>query len=106
MTALITVEEARRWLRLGPASGDASEALDLEEKVDQASAIFLRYHSDGEVPEEWMDGSPEALDLTLVPDDCKQAVAIILHDLWDRRGENPVDRAYSLMRMIRGPALS
>jgi hypothetical protein len=104
---LITTEEARRWLRLGPPSGDAEEAADLEDKMAQASAIFLRYHSDGVVPEAWMGtSSPAEADPALVDDDAKQAIAIILHDLWDRRGENPVERAYSLMRMIRGPALA
>lgn len=106
-TALISTDEARRWLRLGPPSGDPQEALDLTDKVNQASAIFLRYHNDGVVPDEWLDdASPAQVDLTAVDDDAKQAIAIILHDLWDRRGENPVERAYSLMRMIRGPALS
>lgn len=106
-TKLITTEEARRWLRLGPPSGDPEEALDLEDKIGQASAVFLQYHSDGVVPDEWMGtSSPLAVDTTLVPDECKQAIAIILHDLWDRRGENPVERAYALMRMIRGPALA
>ena len=105
MNDLVTQAEARRWLRLGPA-GDGDDDADLADKVSQASAIFLRYHSDGALPEEWSSGSPAQADPALVPDDVKQAVAIILHDLWDNRGENPVARAYGLMRLIRGPALA
>lgn len=105
MTSLVSEEEGRRWLKLGPA-GDANDDADLTDKIAQASAVFLQYHSDGVVPEEWTSGSPVAADPALVPDEIKQAVAIILYDLWDRRGENPVERAYDLMRMIRGPALA
>lgn len=106
MTALVTDAEARVWLRLGPA-GDANDDADLTAKIAQASGIFLEYHNNGDIPDEWTDGeSPPALVLAQVPDEAKQAVAIILHDLWDRRGENPLERAYSLMRLLRGPSMA
>jgi len=110
MTALVTVEEARRWLRLGPA-GDTNDDADLVDKIDQASAIFLEYHTDGEIPEAWeSDTSPETSPATVdpanVPDEVKQAVAIILHQLWDARGDDPMAKSYPLQRMLRGPALS
>lgn len=111
MTALVSQEEARRWLKLGPA-GDANDDADLEDKIAQASAIFLQYHSDGDIPEAWESDispatSPATVDPALVPDEVKQAVAIILHDIWDGRGsKDPMARSYNLQRMLRGPALS
>lgn len=111
MTRLVSLEEARRWLKLGPA-GDANDDADLEDKVAQASAIFLEYHSDGTIPDEWVsdtspETSPPTVDPALVDDATKQAVAIILHDIWDGRGDKePMGRSYNLQRMLRGPALS
>lgn len=110
MSDLVTIAEARRWLRLGPA-GDANDDADLADKVTQASGIYLQYHTDGDIPEDWESDtspatSPATVDPAKVPAEVKQAVAIILHDLWDKRGENPLERAYPLMRMLRGPALS
>lgn len=108
---LVTAEEARRWLRLGPA-GNANDDADLADKIAQASAIFLQYDSDGVVPEEWESDtspatSPPSVDPAKVPEEVKAAVAIILHDLWDGRGDKePMARSYGLQRMLRGPALS
>lgn len=103
MTALLTAEEARRDLRLGPA-GDPDEDAELASKIAQASAIFLTYHSDGAIPEDWYDeSSPPVM---TIPEEVKGAVAIILIELWDNRGENPLNRAYPLMRLLRGPKLA
>ena len=104
MTDLVTADEARVWLRLGPA-GDANDDADLADKISQASAIHLQYHNDGEVPEEWLDDSTSPETLT-VPEEHKQAVAVILHSLWDKRGENPMGQSYEFQRFLRGPALS
>lgn len=103
MTALVTATEARRWLRLGPA-GDPNDDADLNDKIKQASGLFLEFHNSGILPDEWTDGtSPPVVDLAKVPDDAKQAIAIILHDIWDGRGDkDPLERAYPTMRMLRG----
>ena len=105
MTMLLTEAEARRHLRLGP-EGIEDEDQDLRDKIAGASSIFLEYHSDGAIPEEWTTGSPAELDPALVPEAAKEAVALILHRLWDGRGEDPMEHSYPLQRMLRGPALS
>lgn len=111
MTKLVSTDEARRWLRLGPA-GDANDDADLEDKILQASALFLQYHTDNVLPAEWEavtspEASPPEADPALVPDEVKQAVAIILQDIWDGRADKePMERSYGVQRMLRGPALS
>lgn len=100
MTDLVTAEEAQLSLRLGDTL-DATDAADLAMAIAQASAIYLEYH-----PEiDWSDTSPETSPV-LVPENIKAAVLLLLHAIWDNRGENPIAKAYDLMRLNRGPALA
>lgn len=96
MTDIITEDEAKLSLRLGETLDD-NDAADLELAIAQATGIYLQYHPENE----WDDSSP-ATDT----DSIKAAVLILLHAIWDNRGEDPIPKAYDLMRLNRGPALA
>lgn len=96
MIDLVTAEEAKLSLRLGDQL-DATDQADLAMAIAHASAIYLEYHPAGD----WASASP-----LVVPDNIKAAVLLLLHSLWDRRGENPLPAARDLMLLNRGPALA
>lgn len=95
MPDIITVDEAKLSLRLGETLDD-NDTADLTLAIDQAEGIYLTYHPESE----WDDGSP------IDTDSHKAAVLILLHSIWDNRGEDPIPKAYDLMRLNRGPALA
>ena len=100
MTDLVTAEEAALSLRLG-GDLDETDSADLAMAIAQASAIYLDYH-----PEvDWGDTSPETSPI-LIPDNIKAAVLLLLHAIWDNRGEDPLAKAHNLMRLNRGPAVA
>lgn len=101
MVQLITEDEAKLSLRLD-ATLDATDAADLTLSIAQATGIYLEYHPE---EAEWTDDtvSPEVI---TIPDTVKAAVLILLHAIWDNRGEDPIGKAYDLMRLNRGPALA
>lgn len=94
MTDIITAEEAKLSLRLD-GTLDATDTADLTLAIAQATGIYLQYHPD------WEDTSP-AIDT----DSVKAAVLLLLHAIWDNRCEDPLSKAYDLMRLNRGPALA
>ena len=91
---IITEDEAKLSLRLG-GTLDTTDQADLELAIAQAEGIYLEYHP------EWLNDSP-----AIVTDSMKAAVLLLLHAIWDNRGDNPLAKAYDLMRMNRGPALA
>lgn len=98
MPDLLTAEEARLSLRLGPDL-DEGESADLNFALEQASAIYLEYHP----ITQW---APEDASPIVVPMAIKAAVILLLHAIWDNRGEDPLPKAHALMRLNRGPALA
>lgn len=95
MGDIISEEEAKLSLRLD-GTLDANDTADLIMAIAQAEGIYLTYHPESE----WDDGSP------IDTDSHKAAVMILLHSIWDNRGEDPISKAYDLMRLNRGPALA
>lgn len=100
MTDLVTTEEAMLSLRLGDEL-DETDAADLAMAIAHASAIYLEYHPEAD----WGDTSPETSPV-LIPGNVKAAVILLLHSIWDNRGENPLPKAYDVMRLNRGPVVA
>lgn len=96
MGDIISAEEAKLSLRLGETL-DETDTADLTLSIAQAEAIYLTYHPESE----WDDSSPP-----IDEDSHKAAVLLLLHSIWDNRGEDPIAKAYDLMRLNRGPALA
>jgi hypothetical protein len=96
MAEIITEEEAKLSLRLGDTLDDTDQA-DLTLAIAQAEGIYFTYNPESQ----WDDTSP-ATDT----DSHKAAVLLLLHAIWDNRGEDPLPKAYDLMRLNRGPALA
>lgn len=96
MPDIISLEEARLSLRLG-SSLDTDEQADLAFAVEQAEGIYLEYYPMAD----WGDTSP-----IVATDSQKAAVILLLHAIWDNRGDDPLTKAHNLMRLNRGPALA
>lgn len=56
MNALVTLAQAKVALHI--ADDDTTHDVDLEMKIEQASAIMLRHMKLDTVPSEWLIGSP------------------------------------------------
>jgi len=107
MTALVSMEMAKRHLRLAEEvtgeSGDVGEELDLAAKVLQASEIVLNYvtHEDKDV---WTEED--------VPGTVQASVLLVLSDLWEHRAGSDTDDVFlsaavkSLLRRYRDPAMA
>lgn len=96
MPSIITTDEAILSLRLGD-NLDTDEQADLAFAIEQAEGIYLEYYPMAD----WGDTSP------LVATDAQKAsVILLLHAIWDNRGDDPLTKAHNLMRMNRGPALA
>jgi hypothetical protein len=83
MAEIITEEEAKLSLRLGDTLDDTDQA-DLTLAIAQAEGIYFTYNPESQ----WDDTSPAT------------------DTIWDNRGEDPLPKAYDLMRLNRGPALA
>ncbi len=101
MTEIITVEEAKLSLRLDGTLDD-TDAANLTQAIAQATGIYLTYHPEDEA---WTDSDVSPA-VTTIPESVKAAVLILLQAIWDDRGEDPIAKAYELMRLNRGPALA
>jgi hypothetical protein len=75
---LITLQEARDQVRV---TNDDSN-YDLETKIEEASAIFMRHAKLAAVPEEWFIGTPP---VAVAPLHVKTAVKLILGELYLNR---------------------
>lgn len=86
MVALVTLEQARRHLRILHTDEDA----DLLEKIQQASDIVVDYLQRPELV--WTDasnGSPPAA--SDAPMRVQAAVLLVLAGLWEHRGDGEQD---------------
>jgi hypothetical protein len=99
MAALVTVDQAKDHLRI---TDDASNA-DLAVKVDQASAIIVRYLKTQAVAG-WTADPPTVT----VPGNVEAATLVLLEDLYEHR---PIDLkegspVWCLLVGMRDPALA
>lgn len=101
MIELITADEAKLSLRLGDVLSVTDDA-DLALAIAQATAIYLQYHP---AEASWTDDTSSPVVIT-IPDNVKAAVLLILHAIWDGRGDDPTAKAYELMRLNRGPVIA
>ena len=94
--ALVTLVQGKRQLRVDNADSDA----DVQEKIEQASAIVVRYLK-AQAVAGWLT-TPPTVD---VPLDVQAAVLVVLDDLYERR---PIqwDVVNGLLVGIRDPAVA
>lgn len=99
MAALVTLEEARRHLRLTPSNmADADIAADVADKSEAATDIVIGYIKQPD--HEWTDAD--------APFRIKASILLVLGALMDNReGGDPIsDAVKSLLWRDRDPALA
>ncbi|WP_343347645.1 head-tail connector protein [Sphingomicrobium sp. XHP0239] len=93
MAALVTMEEAKRQLRIIGNEHDE----DIEDKRVQASEIVIDY-LDQQADETWTDAT--------VPDHVKAAVLLQLRALFDGTRDGIPDGVKDILRRTRKPTLA
>lgn len=98
MAALVTIEEARRHLKLTTSNmADADVAADVADKAEAATDIVIDYIKQPD--HEWTDADAPAL--------IKAAVLLVLGDLFDNREAATIsDPVKNLLHRYRDPALA
>lgn len=86
MAALVTLAQAKAHLRIDTIDGDPDD-VDLQLKIDQASAIVIDYLSTRADPN-WSVADPLPTGGIVVPGNVSAAVLLVLAHLYEHRGDD------------------